>query len=304
VNSFPHSTRAKQGGRSLIETMIGMAIGVTVLGSVMSTVIHTSVSSRTSDSVSKLTEDAQITMDLIANHVRMAGFSQPRLNTLPGVPSTNYNGVPIRGCDGPMADRTAPMNAIACGANGPNEFSIAYEADLFNTVNLANLPTDCLGRPVPMQPSAFGGNFAVAENRFFIADNNGDPALFCAGNGVPGAFATPMVLAENVEDLRVTYGLTGVETGQHNEQVFEGRTNSYSTASELDLNFAAEAVDLRWNRVSAVRLCLQLRTNDNVTTEPTPYVDCQGNLVTPPDRRLRVSVATTIVLKNRTVPTS
>jgi hypothetical protein len=284
--------------------MIGMAIGVTVLGSVMATVIHTSVSSRTSDNLGKLTEDAQITLDLIANHVRMAGFSQPRLNTLPGVPATNYTGVPIRGCDGPMADRTVAMDLIGCGPIGPNEFSVAYEADLFNTVNLANLPTDCLGRPVALQVSPFGGNFAVAENRFYIADNNGDPALFCAGNGAPGGFATPMVLAENVEDMRVTYGLAGVEIGEHNEQVFAGRTNSYATANQLDVNFAVEPVNRRWNRVASVRLCLQLRTNDNVTDQPTPFVDCQGNLVTPGDRRLRVSVVTTIVLKNRTVPTS
>ncbi len=294
--------RGKQSGRSLIEIMIGMAIGVTVLGSVMATVIHTSVSSRTSDNLSKLSEDAQITLDLVANHIRMAGFTPPRVNTLPGNPTSNYTGIPIRGCNGAMVDRTVPMTAIVCGAPGPNAFSVAYEADLFNTVNLANLPTDCLGRPIPAQPSPYGGNFSLAENRFFIADNNGNPSLMCAGNGQPGGFAVPMVLAENVEDLRITYGLTNVTRGDNNEQLFDGRTSNYGTADQIDLNFGAEPVGERWNRVSAVRICLQMRTDDNVTDEPTPYIDCQGNLTNPGDRRLRASVVTTVVLKNRTIP--
>lgn len=298
-----HRGATRQQGRTLVEIMIGMVLGLMVLGTVMSTVVNTSVSSRTQDNLGKLGEDAQIALNVVAGHIRMAGFSSPRVNTTPGAQSSNYTGAPVRACDGPIGDLNAPMVNIACGAvNQPNMFSVAYEADLANTLAVGGVPTDCLGQPLAPQVSPFGGNFFVAENRFFIRNGaNGEPELACAGNGGPG-FATPQTLVENVEDMRLTFGITNTAVTEWGNTVFAGRVSNYLTADQVDVQFAAEDVMTRWNRISAVRLCIQLRTNDNVTTEPTPYTDCTGNIVTPADRRLRVAVSTTVSLRNRTLP--
>ncbi|MGB7303899.1 MAG: PilW family protein [Burkholderiaceae bacterium] len=293
-----------QHGRTLVEIMIGMVIGLMVLGTVMRTVVSTSVSSRTQDNLGKLSEDAQIALNLVADHVRMAGFSTPRINTTPGTASSNYTGAPMRGCDGAINDLTAPMQNIICGAaNQPNMFSVAYEADLANTLAINGIPSDCLGQDLPPQVSPFTGNFFVAENRFFIRNGaNGEPELACAGNGGLNGFNAPQTLIENVEDMRLTYGISNTSVTEWGNTVFAGRVSNYLTADQLDINFAAEDVMTRWNRISAVWICMQLRTNDGVANEPTPYTDCTGNVVVPPDRRLRIAVTTTVSLRNRTLP--
>ncbi len=295
----------RQAGRSIVELMIATTLGLVVLGAVLSTVISSSASTRTQDGVATLTEDAQIALNLVTGHLRMAGFSAPRLNSLPGARSANYDGAAIRGCSNEFNDVTEPdLTNVTCAAgNGPNAFSVAYEADNFNTlaVGAANTPTDCLGRPLPAQASPLGGNFFVAENRFFIRPNamTGEPELACAGNGGAG-FVAPQALITHVEDMQVTYGVSEAAIGPWGEDVFEGRVARYMDATALDTTFAAEGVMNRWLRVSSARVCLLMRTDDGLTDVPTPYIDCDGALVNPPDRRLRVAVSSTVSLRNAT----
>ena len=193
------------------------------------------------------------------------------------------------------------MALLQCGVVGaPNAMTVAYEADATNTMLLGpNQPSDCLGQALPAQPSPFGGNFFVAENRFYVTNNpqTNNPQLVCDGNGGPG-FGNPQAIIDNVDDFQVFYGVSDTAASRFGNVVFEGRTSSYLTADQLDLAFPAEPPLTRWSRVSSVRVCLLMRTDDFVTDEATPYFDCQGNLTVPNDRRLRFAVSSTVSLRN------
>lgn len=296
----PHGA-ATQHGRTLIEVMVAMVLGVVVIGSILSTVISTSASTRTQDGVARLTEDAQIALNIVAGHLRMAGFSLPRVNARPDRQAANYEGAAVRGCDGPIQNMGMPMDVFVCaGVNQPNAFSVAYEADQWNTLPVGGVPTDCLGRGLVPQVSPLGGNFFVAENRFFIRNGaNGNPELACAGNGQPGGFAAPQALVENVEDMRLVYGASDmIAVPDFTLNAYAGVITDFFRADQLDAAWPAQGVMERWRRVSNVQLCLLMRSDDFVTDDATPYTDCNGNVVTPADRRLRVAVSTTINLRN------
>lgn len=300
THRFPGSG---QSGRSLIELMIATTVSLIVLGAVMNSVVGTSSASRTQDNLARLTEDAQIALNLITGHLRMGGYSRPRLNALPGSPFSNYDGAAIRGCSNEFVDVAEPdLASVACVAGtGPNAFAIAYEADALNTLAMGagnDEPTDCLGRILPVQASPIAGNFTVAENRFFIRNNAaGEPELACAGNGGVG-FGAAQTLVSNVENLRLDYGVTETVIGPWGNNEFAGRVSRYLSAAQLDATFAVEPVLTRWSRVSSVRVCLLMRTDDRVTDVATPYLACDGTTVTPTDRRLRVAVSSTVNLRN------
>lgn len=287
---------ARQQGRNLVELMVTMVLGIIVLGAVLNTVATSGTSGRTMNSLAQLTEDAQVAINLVAGHARMAGFSAPRVNGIPGLASGNLDGAPIRGCDSGFANPGVGDigNLLCAGAGQPNGFSVAYEADPSNTLTLVpGQPTDCLGQAIPLVASALGGNFFRAENRFFLVGDD----LVCAGVG--DAFANPQVMVRNVEDMRVTYGVGEVAAGAFGNQVFQGQVRTYLTAAELDAHpvFGPEPLATRWRRVSSVRICLVVRSEDELA-EVAPFVDCFGNTVAPADRRLRVAVTTTVSLRN------
>lgn len=292
----------RQLGRSIIEVMIAMTISLVVLGTVLTLVAGTSRGSRTQNSQSKLTENAQVAINLITGHLRQSGFSTPRLNALPGSVVSNYEGAAVRGCSSGFINPAQPdLTLVQCiGVGVPNAMAIAYEADVNNTIILGpNQPTDCLGQILPAQVSTFGGNFFVAESRFYVANNGAgaDPQLVCDGNGGPG-FGNPQALIDNVEDFQVLYGVSDTGTSPFGDIVFLGTTSQYLTANQLDVQFAGEPVMTRWSRVSSVRVCLLMRTDDFVTDQATPYFDCQGALTNPPDRRMRFAVSSTVNLRN------
>lgn len=296
------STASRQFGRSIIEVMIASTISIVVLGTVMTLVGNASRGTRTQDGQSKLTENAQVGLNVLAGHIRQAGFSLPRLNTIPGRQFANYEGAAVRGCDSAFADPQEPDLAltVCAGAGTSNAIAVAYEADDFNTLSLGvGQPTDCLGRPLAPQVSAFGGNFFVAENRFYIRNNavTGNPELVCDGNGGAG-FGAAQAIVTNVEDFQAWYGVSDTTTTQFGNTVFSGVVASYLNADQLDAQFGGELLLNRWSRVNSVRICLLMRTDDGIADEPTPYVDCQGTLINPPDRRLRYAVSTTINLRN------
>ncbi len=55
----------------------------------------------------------------------------------------------------------------------------------------------------------------------------------------------------------------------------------------------------RWAAVKSVRVCVLVRSAAPVFDTPARYVDCQGTVVLPTDRRMRRAYTTTLLLRNR-----
>jgi type IV pilus assembly protein PilW len=328
-----HSVHARKHGpimqgRSLIELLVAMVIGLIVLGGIMLATASSTLSGSNSSTQSQLNEDAQTALSILVPQLRMAGFSTP-ITSSTGTYQL-FDGPAVRGCDNGFVNADVagwnPTNAtqphsshLTCnaGADGATSLSVMYEADVFNTPsNAAGVPTDCLGRALPAVPSAIGGSDVfVAENRFFLSrDRATDPwTLNCQGNGaVAGNNVRSEQLINNIETLQITYGVVAGQVNNDTDLLMLGNSVvRYMTQQAIDaentFDAGTERVNDRWRRVASARLCITVRAAvpEPGADAPFPYEDCSGAWITPADaddRFLRKTVHATVALRNVSNP--
>lgn len=321
-------------GFSLIELMVALTIGLVIAVAAMSAYIGAAGSTKMSESQSRMNEDAQAALNILAQQIRMAGTNPFQANradefgknpvynpTYVGGTVTAYaNGTTsytvtsalsafsIRGCDGTFTNIT---NAITvpnldsfsnCGTSTlPDSIAISYEADRYNTVPAGTAPTDCVGSSLPIVTATFPSgtsttaSFSVADNRFYIANSSNVPNLYCKGIS-----SGTQPLVENVEDMQLTYG-----TVSTTEPSTTATIAGYLTAAEVvDLAPTANTIgySTAWGKVLSVRICVIVRSETPVVSDTASgqYYKCDGSLDTSKtDLRLRRAYATTVVLRNR-----
>lgn len=329
-------------GRSLVELMIAMALSLAVLSAVLYTASNTSSSGRRTDALGRLTETGQVALQVMAKDLRMAGYSFPRLVFAPGYATNNYAVAGIRGCVRDFANAVGTSAAttvgdLTCntgtGANPSEGVAVTYEADLFNTIPLgtagAETPSDCrgyglvapAGQTRNAQSQARGVTGAAAaywrvENRYYVGTtSDGESALFCTGNGGNPADTGPtapfgggVALVRGVQRIVALYGVAATVTSANGNPALLGvqpDAIQYMTASTIDSTWSTEAVDTRWQRVVAVRMCLEIVGEAGSAQAGTSYRPCDnGNtvpaLVNITDGRQRRTVMLTMNLRNRT----
>jgi type IV pilus assembly protein PilW len=201
-------------GRSLIEVMIALTLGMLILIAITSLFSANKQTYRTSDDKTRMDEEGRLALNMMAFNIRMSGYGSLTsvkscdIATDPNsadykkcVPTiyTNFadpSGKPVdavRGCSGGFSNSAAAViNCVGGGSTTLDAISTRYVIDDKNANVSGGAPTDCLGAAV--LPSA--GGFYVVENRFFIQNNpvTARPELYCHGNGTtaPGAnFSNP-----------------------------------------------------------------------------------------------------------------
>lgn len=306
-------------GRTLLELMAALIIGMIVLGGVLLTSVSTSGTQQKQNSTAYLAEEAQIATNLLTWHLRSAGYSQivapprPTLSGEDSQPFRHYEGPAVRGCDGGAEDTSANMAALVCrGGNGADSLTVAYEASTWSTMPVVSngqvVPSDCIGNGITtLSPSEAvpGQQYRLAENTFFVANGS----LSCKGSG-GNANTPPQPLVANVSDMQITYGVAATPVlapGSTTpvQPLFE--PVRYLTAAQVDAlqlfpADAAPAIRGRWNQVVSVRICLTLRSPEAVHSEATKYTGCNGESITPGDLHAYRTVAVSTALKNRTAP--
>jgi type IV pilus assembly protein PilW len=228
----------RSAGFSLIELLVAMAMTVGLLTIVLSAYQGMFSGNRLGEAQQQLNEDAQAAFQLLAPHIRAAGYNppQPRAEQPPQnslsfpLPAVAPNlDLGIFGCDNGFANGSgaapaAQMAGLVCnaagaaGANG-SSFAVLYEADGLSPQRVGGQGADCRGFAVPIQAQALvaaappnppPAPYQVVENRYFISpDANGiRGGLSCTGNGGATAFDTPtQPLVANIESMQITYGV-------------------------------------------------------------------------------------------------
>ena len=307
-------------GRSLVEVMISLTIGMVIVIALSAMFMANRQTYRTSDDKSRLDDEGRLALNMMAFHVRMAGYgtllstteSYVRENNAEGTQTSNValpavytnnsdeNGVSvnaIRGCAGGFENSSSDVSVLGCNAGSDSDaFLVRYVVDASSAnVNADGVPTDCLGAALKLQPAmpatsrrAASAAYYLVENRFFVQMNNGVPELYCQGNGgiVLGEnLKNPaQPIAENVERMKIVYGVSST-----NGQVID----TFLTADKVT----------SWESVISARICLVVRSaNDNVVLNKQTYVDCENKLVPSkdnPDKRLRGVFSSTITIRGR-----
>lgn len=279
-------------GRSIIEIMVSLLIAAVVLGAVLVTISGTGLSGRRSDAQARLSDDGQVAMSLLLSQMRMASYWFPSDPTESLDPDESM----LFGCDNGFSNpNVAAFDSLACAAAALPGNGVAVRFDATEQPGVA--VQDCLGNDVA------GG--ARVDNRYYVDVNpqTGNPTLYCRGNGGGG----PQPLIDNVETMVVTYGIGSVSTATPPDpfifanSAYTGNTERYVSASDLAACPPGAPVANSWCAVTAVRICLVLRTEDNAADEAnTPYVGCDGQVTSVNDRRIRRAMTSTINLRNRT----
>ncbi len=308
--AFHRRTSLRQTGMTLVELLVAMVVGLSVIGAGLAMYVSSGSSSSASGQIAQMSEDANAALSILRTHVAMTGYSRPISATATGMTKL-YDGQVIFGCqNGLSANSTSQLmssgTVLTCDGGDPsaNEMLIiAYEADTNNTIpTSANTGTDCLGNAIPALTHATAGPYYIAENRFYLSQTG---SLLCRGNGntsTPGAPGNPQPLVDNIADFSVMYGVSGNDTinGTTVPGTFAKR---YMTAAEV-----GAMTDATWKHVVSVRLCVVVRSEDNaLDAVAAPYQDCHGKTITPTtwgspakaDKRSYRLFTSTVVLHNR-----
>lgn len=304
-------------GRTLLELLVAMVIGLVIMGAALAIYSSTTSSSRSSEAAARLNENATITLGVLQQQLRLGGYS-----SIVGSPTytvrKNFTGPGIRGCTGGFSgsSATATFASIACNddATKSDALVVRYEADNSNTnpVDTPLTPSNCVSQGITattaseatstLAGAAVLPNYTLADNRYYIqtvGTPSGGPELYCTGStGLAGslAYSSPVPIMEGVERMQVTYGVAASATGTV--------TTAYMSAQAIDTAYSADTN--RWNRVISARICLQVRSTDtsdktSVSTLSTTnkYYDCANTQQTSTDGRLRRTYTSTVLLKNK-----
>jgi type IV pilus assembly protein PilW len=319
----------------LIELMVSLTIGLVIALAAMSAYLGAAGSSKMAEAQSRMNEDAQAALNILAQQIRTAGTNPVQTNradefrhnpvfdpTYVGGTVTSYgngtstftvtsgpSGFTIRGCDKKFTNITSAtdLNSLSCPAGTSTLASIAisYEADNYNTIptSTTNEPTDCVGSSLPTVTATFPtgtstlASFRVADNRFYIDSVAGVPSLYCRGNG-----DSTQPLIENVEYMQFMYGTVSTTATSTTATV----AGYLDAAGVIALAPTADTAgySTAWGKVMTVRICVVVRSENPVVSDADSgkYYKCDGNLSpSQTDRHLRRAYFTTVVLRNRRI---
>ena len=256
---------SRQRGVTLIELMVGLAVGLLVVAVAMGAVIASRSVSGTVSDVSSLQQQGAFVLRVVGLQLRQAGSLY--LNPDPagggrerdvdsdvafemeatgeGTGNSFTQGATLKGGDSTLttgfrryADAVFKVKGVAATESGPAISGIDF------------LARNCVGRP------ANSSTDQLVESIFTLADNN----LRCGGNG---GTAEPM--AQNVAQFQLSYLV----------QDTSGTALQYVKGSDMPV-----AGDAIWRRVRGVQVCLVLYGSESIEMpEGSSYTDCNGDSV-------------------------
>ncbi len=290
----------REGGFTIIELMVAMAIGLVLALFVMQLYLSVSASYRLHDDNLRLLQDGRNAMQLMETNLRQAGFGNLTSSDINAamvdrtdfVDGEGHAGRGLRGCDhGYNKPMSSPPDFSCNGDTGAAAFEVAYRvSDTFDSLSGAG--ADCNGARaktyvLPITHPAYVVNQPVhiVANLFFVSTpaRSKIASLYCNGNG--GTIAQPLL--DNVENLRLRYGVAGI--GESSIRQFLSAAGVDALSPDLQIN---------WRRVVSVKLCLQIVGATHSTTAPQHYIDCDGLDRTAKDHKLRAVLTSVTMLRN------
>ena len=291
----------RQRGLTLIELMISVTIGLALIFGAVTFLVSGHQSFRAQNSGSRIQENARFALDILKEHVRMAGYNDTTSSLL-DLPALIYrgacdtiNGLTANPCSddttADQGDRLAMALRIPTGATG-----VATE--------------DCMGTPL-------AANEHVV-NVFWVEQDSssGVSSLYCRGYNPDtsawyGTAAQPLV--DGIEQMQVQYGLVDGNPSSTGSSGTGGRVDRYLNATQLQTLDATNANNRNyWGDVRSVRIALLVSagaeqaaddgantlSSDTQADSYQTFTLLDGAAYTPAEVRIRRVFSTTITLNN------
>lgn len=247
----PSPLLRRQRGLSMIELLVGLAIGLMTITVALGTLLISRQVSGSVSEASQLQQQAAQAFRSIGQQARQAGSL--RLNLAYAKDSSQS----VDLAD-PVAFELPTGVTTVSGVDTPtstqDQLTLAYQNYTENLVgsNVAQSQfRDCLGQ---------AGSASVIRSGFSLDKAAGATSgeLDCRGSS-----GTAQPLIENVADFRVRFLQQGGSFGSPNMR--------YRTAGTLT------ATD--WPQVQAIEVCLEMEGNENLPATTVPYLNCANQSV-------------------------
>ena len=271
---FARNLKNRQQGLSLIELMVGIAIGPLVVAVAMVALLSSRGITGTVADATSMQQQAAYAFRVIGQQIRQAGSIE--LNLDPDIASSSTNDsykamIPV------AFDAPDPSNGhktfnrqsdTLSGTNSPLSFTVGYQNYKEDVVSASgatssSLLRDCLGQNPALSP---GGSLVltpVLKSTFEYDFQKKE--LQCTGAGSSGKQA----IIGNVTNMQVRY--VAQTPGTDNLQYIP-----------------ADPVPSNWNHIYAVEVCLEITGSERVSTEGATYKDCAGTSQSYGDRLVMV----------------
>lgn len=244
--------RQHQQGLTLIELMVGIALGLLVVAVAMGALLASKNASTTTSDSTTLQQQAAFAFRVIGQQIRQAGSlsltsSDSYLESAQFIDSTPLSSyIPVSGKDSPSS--TEYLFTVTY-QNAPSEK--LYPISASGTATIKSQLRNCLGE----NPSSSPPN--VLQNSFKLDGN----ILYCAGTGSK----QPIIGGDLSSDIKVKNFKARylTQTGVTNP------TFSYVTAAALTDNTA-------WSQVQSIEVCLELEGTENIDTVGSTYINCDN----------------------------
>lgn len=248
-----------QQGVTLIELMVGIAIGLLVVAVAMGALIVSRGISGTVSEATSLQQQAAYAFRVIGQQIRQAGSMELNLN--PSIALTPASGAnpamsPVA-FDAPDPTGARPpfvrASSTLTGSTTPLSFTVGYQNYTEATVAASDtsLLRDCLGQNPALAASGSLSATPVLTSKFELDTTKNE--LACTDAGSSGKQA----IIGNVTDMQVRYV----------EQAPGTTTLKYLPSSPLPSN---------WNNIYAIEVCLELTGTEPVSTPGATYKNCSG----------------------------
>jgi type IV pilus assembly protein PilW len=267
----------RQAGRTLIELIISIAIGLVIVAGVSSLYLSSSGVSRTANQIGNVEQTGQLALIFMGETIKQAGYGEIVGSDFVGQGQTLFDGAHVRGCTGQrFVDAFATTPDLNCtGAVAGDAIYVRYQArPVIAQMDAGEADRislrDCLAQVPPVEtinPASFRPGAGVARQMVTNVFSY-DPVaqtLDCRGSG--GGAAQPIL--RDVVDFRVFYrfddpAYVAGRSGDTNAAPMGGSIRDAAYINGL----SAAAAD-PWNYVVAVMVCMSIRTNEQGVSATT-----------------------------------
>lgn len=280
-------------GLTLVELIVAMAIMLLVLSAILVSVASSSKATSFQRNYSQLMDNGQTALNVLASNIRNAGFQEMLEVPLGG--RTRF-GQYLIGCEHGISNSFGSVNewSAACndGLNNSNNTANSLGVRFQGGAQFESAPgktsgsislsvQDCTGNAVTGTNNEYdrgdGEFITIVDNRFYLkesANPNGisEFNLVCSGNGKNGE----VVLVSGIEQMRFWYGVSDRDTQNASPNVVVPQVKQYMTISDFNQKYQAEG-NSRWDRVTAIRVCVVAQSSQGIVPPGAQYVDCDGN---------------------------
>ncbi|MDO5623464.1 MAG: PilW family protein [Pseudomonadota bacterium] len=242
----PRRPAAAQRGVTLIELMVGIAIGLLVVAVATAALMVSRGVSGTVSDASGIQQQAAYAMRTIGMQLRQAGSLALNLNPT-NAHADNMAAAPVA-FESTTAQFDPRQNTVA--GTAANELTVGYRRNpepVFTSATPVSFSRNCVGGPGDLSTTT------IIESVFQLDGSN----LMCRGNNA----ATAQPVVRNVANFQVRYLVQ----------------DNFATPGSPQVRYFAAGAVTNWANVQGVEVCLVLYGDEPVTMPAgTSYTDCDG----------------------------